>query len=165
MEKIIIPAVYSFDPVHKGANKFQNSATRVWYNAGHAVEAAVKCALCGYTVADCTGDRAKFEDRADCYDRSGVGYGVKSYRANLGFYRPEGGESKEGQVDYFLSHDSADLYIWGVQVEESVTCYIMDKAEFADFLRSKCWVWVQADQMVKQRSLPTVTIAWLESRL
>lgn len=165
MYKESVPSVYRFDPTHKGANKYQNPVTGVWYNAGHAVEAAFKCAFCGYNVNDCTGDRAKFETRADCYGKSGVGYGVKSYRANLGYYRPEGGESKEGQVEYFLRTDAANMYVWGVQVDEEVVCYIMTRDEFSEFLHSKCWVWVQADMMVKQRSLPTVTIAWLEGHL
>ena len=140
MYKESIPSVYRFDPTHKGANKYQNPETGVWYNAGHAVEAAFKCAFCGYNINDCTGDRAKFETRADC-------------------------ESKEGQVEYFLRTDAANIYVWGVQVDEEVVCYIMTRDEFSEFLHSKCWVWVQADMMVKQRSLPTVTIAWLEGHL
>ena len=144
---------YMFHPEHKGAPyTFDGSH---YINAGEFVETLVKYHM-GFAYG---------KDANTPYDKGSdipeIRASVKSSKATL-VNKKLGADIAEFLDTYFQNVHS-DKFIWGVQVEETLTVYMMNATEFRAF--TEMWAGMNERGVVRFKTTSGKMLRWLEERV
>ena len=137
-------AKYSFDGVH-------------WFNNGELSESGAKYV---HNISDTTKDaNTPFDKGSDIQELS---ISVKSSKATLTSV-VLGNSYNEIKANYFQRVHSTS-WDWVVVLEDEITVYNMDKAEFAEFMDA--WASYCKDRkVIRFKATSTKMIKWLEERV
>lgn len=144
---------YQYDEERKGA-KWSFNGTN-WMNGGEFKEAAYKACL-GYEATKDANTR--FDEGSDIEQTH---ESVKSSKATLTSVKL--GKNFEEVVKAYFEKVASKKFTWVVIIENELTAYTMNKAEFEEFIRE----WARFDKgrkVVRFKATSGKMVRWLEKR-
>ena len=143
---------YTYDPTHKGAPYTFDG--QHWMNNGEYMECCIKSVL-GF---------APVKDSSTPYDIASdipeLNASVKSSRFTLVNRRLA--ETFEDSLRVYFSTVHSTTWLYGIQVDNDIIIYEMDKAEFESFLRE--FSSLNERKVIRAKATSAKMIAWLENR-
>ena len=144
---------YTYDPAHKGAPYTIDGEH--YMNGGDITEIGTKSAL-GF---ECKKDGNTPYDKGS--DIEEISASVKSSKATV--VNMILGDTMETSMDVFFANVHSTQFIYSILIENMVTMYFMNPAEFREFLTE--WAKLNERGYMRLKATSGKMIKWLEERV